>query len=203
MEVSGWGLAYCSWFDIVFALWYTHAPNFGSLSWFWLCKEQSCPLSPHLGLWRMLGVPDWGLASWSWFGYGHWTLVHLYSEFWLPIMILKVQRTSMSFKSWFGALETWEVPDLGLASWSWFGYGSWSFIRSWFEFWLSILILKVQRTCMSFKSWFGDLEDFGCSWLGFGILILIWIWSLFFYLPIFQILALYIYFEGAKNIHAL
>ena len=22
-----------------------------------------CPLSPHLGLWRMLEVPDWGLAS--------------------------------------------------------------------------------------------------------------------------------------------
>ena len=55
---------------MVTGLWYTHDPNFGSLSWFWRCKEHPCPLSPHLGLWRMLEVPDWGLASWSWFGYG-------------------------------------------------------------------------------------------------------------------------------------
>ena len=59
--------------DMVTGLWYTHIPNFGSLSWFWRCKEHPCPLSPHSGLWRMLEVPDWGLASWSWFGYGHWS----------------------------------------------------------------------------------------------------------------------------------
>ena len=91
--------------DMVTGLWYTSDPNFGSLSWFWRCKEHPCPLSPHLELWRMLEVPDWGLASWSWFGYGHWSLIHLWSKFWLSILILKVQRTSMSFKSWFGALE--------------------------------------------------------------------------------------------------
>ena len=39
--------------------------------------------------------------------------------------------------------------------------------------------------------------------MGFGILILIWIWSLVFGTPIFQILALYLDFEGAKNIHFL
>ena len=28
---------------------------------FWkVSKEHPCPLSPHLGLWRMLEVPDWG-----------------------------------------------------------------------------------------------------------------------------------------------
>ena len=135
---------------MVTGLWYTHILNFGSLSWFWRCKEHPCPLSPHLGLWRTLEVPDWGLASWYWFGYGHWSLVHPYAEFWLSILILKVQRTSMSFKSWFGALE-----------------------------------------------------DAGGSWLGFGILILIWIWSLAIGTPIFRILALYLDFEGAKNIHDL
>ena len=127
--------------DIVTGLWYTHDPNFGSLSWFWRCKEHPCPLSPHLGLWRMLEVPDWGLASWSWFGYDHWSLIHPSSKFWLSILILKVQRTSMSFKSSYGALE-----------------------------------------------------DAGGSWLGFGIFILIWIWSLVFDIPMIWILALYLAF---------
>ena len=110
--------------------WYTNIPNFGSLSWFWRCKEHPCPLSPDLGLWRTLEVPDWGLASWYWFGYGHWSLVHPYAKFWLSILILKVQRSSMSFKSSFGALE-----------------------------------------------------DAGTSWLGFCIWILIWIWSVIFGTP--------------------
>ena len=109
---------------MVIGLWFTYIWNFGSLSLFWGCKAYPCPLSPDLGLWRMPEVPDWGLASWSWFGYGHWCLIY-----------------------------------------------------PWSKFWLSILILKVQRTSMSFKSSFGALEDAGGSWLGFGILILIWIWS--------------------------
>ena len=70
-----------------------------------------------------------------------------------------------------------EVPDWGSASWSWFGYSHSSFLQPWSEFWLSILIFKVQRTSMSFKSSFGTLEDAGGSWLGFDILILIWLWS--------------------------
>ena len=136
--------------NMVTGLWNTHDPNFGSLSWFWRCKEHPCPLSPHLGLWRMLEVPDWGLVSWSWFEYGCWSLIH-----------------------------------------------------PWSKFWLSILILKMQRTSMSFKSSFGALEDAGGSWLGFGILILIWIWSLVFDTPMIQILALYLDFKGAKNIQVL
>ena len=47
------------------------------------------------------------------------------------------------------------------------------------------LILKVQRTSMSFKSSFRALEDAGGSRLEFGILILIWIWSLVFDTPLF------------------
>ena len=93
-----------------------------------------------------------------------------------------------------------KVPDWCLASWSWFRYGNWSLIYPWYKFWLSILILKVQRTSMSFKSSFGALEDAGGSWLGFGILILIWIWSRVFDTHIIQIFAHYLDFEGAENI---
>ena len=71
------------------------------------------------------------------------------------------------------------------------------------EIWLSILILKVQRTSMSFKSSFGALEDAGGSSLGFGIFTMIWIWSWVFDILLFQILALYLDFEGAKNIYVL
>ena len=109
-------------------------------------------------------------------------------------MILKVQKTSMSFKFSFGALEVTGGSRLG------FGYGHWSLIYSWSDFWLSILILKVQRTSMSFKSSFGALEDAGGSWLGVGILIFIWIWSLVFDILMFKSLALYLDFESAKNI---
>ena len=123
--------------DLVTGLWYKHDPIFCSLSGFWRCKKHPCPSSPHLGLWRMIEVPDWGLAFWSWFGYDHWSLIY-----------------------------------------------------PWSKFWLSILILKVPRTCMSYKSWFRALVGTGDSWLGFSILILIWILFLVFDTPIFRNLAL-------------
>ena len=138
--------------DMITGLWYTYTPNFGSLSWFCRCKEYPCCLSPDLGLWGMLEVPDWGLASWSWFGYSHWSLIYTWSEFWLFNLILKVQRTSCPLSPHMGLWRTLEVPDWGLASWSWFGYGHYSLIYTWSKFWLSILILKVKRTSMSFKS---------------------------------------------------
>ena len=59
---------------------------------------------------------------------------------------------------------------------------------------LQILALNVdfegekKRISMPFKSSFGDFGDTGVSWLGFGILILIWIlllvleWALAFYM---------------------
>ena len=70
-----------------------------------------------------------------------------------------------------------ESPNWGLASRYWFDYSHWSLIHPYFKFQLSILNLKVQRKSMSFKSSFGALEDAGGSWLGFVILILIWIRS--------------------------
>ena len=44
--------------DIVSGLWYTHITNFGSLYRFQRCNEHPYPLSPHLGLWRMMEAPD-------------------------------------------------------------------------------------------------------------------------------------------------
>ena len=137
-------------FNMVTGLWHNHDLNFGYLSWVWRFKEHLCPLSPYLGLWKTLAVPDWGLASWSLFGYYHRSLKHSCSE--------------LCF---------------------------------------SILILMVQRPSMSCRSWLAVLEDAGGFWLRCGMLILIWIWSLVFGTPIFQILALYLDFEGAKNINLL
>ena len=91
--------------DMFTGLWYNHGVSFGSLSWLWRCEEHSYPLSPHFGLWRILEFSDWDLAYWSWLGYFHWSLIQPWSEFWLFILVLKVQRTSMSLKSSFGALE--------------------------------------------------------------------------------------------------
>ena len=165
---------------MVTGLWCSHDPNFGSLSWFWRCKDHSCPLSPHLGLWSMLEIPDWGLGSWSWFGYDYCSLIRPCSKFWLFLDIegaTNIHVLSPDLRLWWRL----EVPDWGLAYQSWIWYGQWSLIHPCSEFWLSILIVKVQRTSMSFKSWFGALFWAGGSWLGFCILILIWIWSLVFY----------------------
>ena len=91
--------------DEVTGLWYTNVLNLCFLSWFERCKEYQGPLCPYLGLRKMLLVPYWGLASWSWYIYGHWLQIDPGFEFRLSILILKVQTTSMSFKSLFGAFE--------------------------------------------------------------------------------------------------
>ena len=147
LEAPEWGLASSLDLDMVGGLWYTHNLNVVPLSWFWSSKEYLSPLSTDLVLLRMMEVPDYGLVFWTKLGYGFWSLIDPHSEFWLSLLILKVKRTTMSFKFWSLALE-----DAG---------GSW-------------LILKVQRTSMSLKSWFRALEDTGGSWRGFYILIMTW-----------------------------
>ena len=47
------------------------------------------------------------------------------------------------------------------------------------------------------------MEDNVGSWLGLGILILIWVWSMIFATTMIQITALYFDFEGVKNIQVL
>ena len=85
--------------DIVTGLWYSPVQNFVSLSWFLKCKEHLCLLSPDYGLWRMLEVPDWSLALRSWLGFCQWCFIHPCFEFCRSILILKMQRTPISFKS--------------------------------------------------------------------------------------------------------
>ena len=109
----------------------------------------------------------------------------------------------MSFKSSFGALEdaggSWLRFRILILIWIW----SQVFETHMMQILTLYLILKVQKKSLSFKFSFGALEDAGGSWLGFGILILILIWSLVFDTTMIQILALYLDFEGAKNIHVL
>ena len=127
--------------DIVFGHYHTHVLNFGSLFWFWRCKEYPYPLSPDLGLWRRLEIPNWGSASRSWFWYGHRSLEHPCSEFWLSVLILKVQTTFMSIcpnlvfgGHWRFLTGVWHPdidldmvtglwytldPNFGSLSWSW------------------------------------------------------------------------------------
>ena len=64
--------------------------------------------------------------------------------------------------------RTLEVPEWGFGSWSWWG-GVYNVPNNlYYEIQLSTLNEKVQWTPMSLKSWTGDMEDSGCSWLGFG-----------------------------------
>ena len=183
-------------------------------------------------------------------------MIHQWSKFWLSGLILKVQRTSVSFKSSIGALEdaggSWlEFVILILISiWSLvFDILMVQMLALFFDFegaknlhvfyvliwqfgghckfltWVWNLDLYLDMvSCPWFlhdpnlalsldfegpkkihvsRSWFRGLEDAASSWLGFVILILIWIWPLVFDTPVFQILSWYIDFEGAKNIHVL
>merc|ERR1711954_422343 len=114
-----------------------------------------------------------------------------------------MQRTSMSFKSSFGALKDAGGSCLGLVFliliWIWSLVFATPMIQILplyldFEGAKNIYVLSVL------------IWGFGGCWrflTGFGILILIWIWYLVFGTPIFRILALYLDFEGAKNIHVL
>ena len=103
----------------------------------------------------------------------------------------------------FGAFE--------VAEGSWLGFGIMILIWIWSLVFYATMIkilacfvdLKVQNTAMSFKSSFRALEDAGGSWLGFDIMILICICFIFFDEAMIWILALYLDFEGAKNIHVL
>ena len=103
-----------------------------------------------------LEVPDWSLAFWSWFGYSPWALIDPWSKFWLSKLILKVQRTQMSFESWYGVLEdavySWLKFCILIMICFMFGYSPWAWIDPWAEFWPSKLILMKHRTSMSLLS---------------------------------------------------
>ena len=146
----------------------------------------------------------------SWLGFGTLILIWIWSlVFYTPlfqilsILIFKMQRASMSFNSSFCFLndDGGSQPGFGIL----ILIRIWSLVSDIFMIWILALHLdfegaKTSRPCNYSP---GALDDAGGSWLGFGILILIWIWSLVFDTHMFQILALYLDFEGAKFIHVL
>ena len=139
--------------------------KFSFLHWIWRCKEPSCPRSPGWscgGLWRFLTgvlVPDHDgdgskMSQTTYvpkFSFLHW--------------IKRCKEPSCPWSPGLGIWRTLEVPDWGFGSWLWWG---WVYLCS--KIMLSTLNRKVQRTLMSLKSWTGDMEDSGGSWLGFWVL---------------------------------
>ena len=152
----------------------------------------------------MLEVPDLGLASWFWFGCGHWSLIHPWSQFCIVILILKVQRTSMSSKSWFRDFRT-----------------CWRFLTEFCHLYLDLDMVTglwyTHNPNNSSLSWFWRLKEYPCPlspnlglWWGLVVPdwdLAFWCWLnicwMVFYSPMIQILDCYLFFEGAKNIHVL
>ena len=62
LEVPDWVLHPDIDLNMFTGLWLTHIQNFVSILIFKV-EGHPCALSPHLGLFRMLEVPDWGLTS--------------------------------------------------------------------------------------------------------------------------------------------
>ena len=129
--------------DMITGLWYTQAPNFGSLPWFWRCKEHQCTLSPHLGLWRTLEVLtgvwhlDFDLDMITSLWYTHDKNFCSLSWFW------RCKEHPCPLCSYFGLWRTLEVSDWDFSPWYLFGYGHWSLTLPCSEIWVSIMILKV------------------------------------------------------------
>ena len=133
---------------MVTGLWYVHDPNFGSLSWFWRCKEHPCSFSPHSELWRMLEVPDWGLASWSWLdmvtgiwynhvpNFGSLSLFLRCNEHTCPLSPdLGIRR----FLTWVWHLDL----DMNMITGLWYNHDPNFGSLSWFEVANNIHVLKV------------------------------------------------------------
>ena len=91
-----------------------------------------------------------------------------------------------------GIWRSFEIPDWGFGSWTWWGwvYNAPNSLCS--DIQLSIFNKKVQRTLMSSKSWTGDLEDSGGTWLGFRFLIMMGMGLKCPKLPMFRNSAFYI-----------
>ena len=149
-----------------------YVPKFSFLHWIKTCKEPPCPQTPELGFWRTLEVPDWGFGSWPWLGWVYNVPNYNVPKFSLLHWIKKCKEPSCPQSPGLWFWRTLEVPEWGFGSWSWWWwvYNVPKYLCS--EIQLSTLNKKVQRTLMSLKSWTGDLDDSGGSWLGFWFLIM-------------------------------
>ena len=97
------------------------------------------------------------------------------------------------------------LPNLGSLSWFWRWKEHSCPLSPHFGLWRTLEVPDGEgaKNIHVFKFSFGALEDARVSWLGFGILILIWIWSLVFDTPMIWIWAPYLHIKGAKIIHVL
>ena len=127
-----------------------------------------------MGFWIFIRIFIWSL---------HWSLVYPCLEFYICLLTKNLQRTLMSSESWLGLWRMLEVSNWSLVAYLyWFGYGYWSlthlFSLSWF--W----------TCQEHVCSLSLDGGFGGRWrflTRVGILILIWIGSLFFDIPMIWI----------------
>ena len=148
---------------MVTGLWYTHDLTFVSLSSFWRCKEHPCPLSPYLGLWRMLEVPNWGLACWSWFGYGQWPLIHPCSVFGPSSWFWRCKEHPCPLSPYLGLLRMLEVPG-----WD-FDHDSW-WAMPWCTFLEVFVCLSQESAQISFQHNSENmLYPGGWVWPGLGL----------------------------------
>ena len=82
-------------------LWKTDVLNLCCLNLCWMRTEHPHLFSPDFGLWRMLDVPGWGLASWSWFLKGHSILYPQMFQM-LALHLDLEGANNFLFKSWLG-----------------------------------------------------------------------------------------------------
>ena len=126
----------------------------------------------------------WSITSWAQLKLAQETSVFSWdlvlTQFMFIAALIWGFRGCWRFMTWVGIF---------ILIWIW----SLAFAKPMFKILDLYLDFKGAWTSMYDKSWFGALEDAGGSWLGFGILIFIWLWSIVFSnTPMFQVLALYL-----------
>ena len=122
----------------------------------------------QLGALEDAWVNDLGLASWSWFLLGQWSLIHPWNEFQLSVLIWKCKEHSCLLNPELGLWGIMEVNDYDFSSWSWFGSLSllWRCQDHSFSFIPALWILMMLEVPdWGLESWF----SFGYIGIGIGI----------------------------------
>ena len=81
----------------------------GYIDFRFICFDKISHNVSLLGLWRLLKVSDWDLAFWSRFENGIQSLMNPCSNFCMLTLILRVQRTLMSFNPDWGFEGLWSL----------------------------------------------------------------------------------------------
>ena len=130
-------------------------PNFRFLQWVFRYKKPSCHLFSGFGLWRILEFPDRACKIWFRYEYDQLPKKILCTQFQVPTLSFKVQRTLRSLLSRLGLWRMLEVPDWGLESSLRYRYVQLPRKNLYAIFQLPTLSFQMQRILMSFLSWLG------------------------------------------------